>query len=209
MRTGGRSERVVASVLEAARAELASVGYVALRLEDVAARAGVAKTTIYRRWATKAELVHAALHEAGRYDEPLPDTGSLRKDMLVMLERSMKLIGTPRGLAVARMVTMEGEGPEVNALCRRLKDEARTHRASLVVRAQERGLLPADVDPILVTDTVFTLVLSRLVRFGERVDRATCERLVDLVVTGAENGGGQRPRPARASARPTRSTTRH
>ena len=205
MRTGGRSERVVASVLDAARAELANVGYVALRLEDVASRAGVAKTTIYRRWATKAELVHAALHEAGHYDDPLPDTGSLRKDMLVMLERTMKLISTSHGLAVARMINMERSDPEVDALSRRLKDEARSHRASLVVRAQERGLIPAGVDPILVTDSVFTLVLSRLVRFGERIDRATCERLVDLVVTGAENGGGQRPV---APARPTRGKTR-
>jgi len=208
VRTGGRSERVVASVLEAARAELASVGYVALRLEDVAARAGVAKTTIYRRWATKAELVHAALHEAGHYDDPLPDTGSLRKDMLVMLEHAMDLVSTPEGRAVARMVTIEGSNPEVDALCRSLKEESRRHRAGLVVRAQERGLIPDGVDAPLVTDSVFTLVLSRLVRFGERVDRPTCERLVDLVVTGAENGGGQRPRPTRASAHPKRSKTR-
>jgi AcrR family transcriptional regulator len=196
-RTGGRSERVVASVLRAALAELARVGYGALRLDDVASRAGVAKTTVYRRWATKAELVQAAIHELGRYDDPLPDTGSLRGDILAMLEQAVKKIATPEGRAVARMVTMEGGDPEVDALCRQLKDESRKRRAQLVVRAQERGELPAGADPVLIMDCVFGLVISRLIRFNEKVDRATCERLIDLVVTGAEHGGGQH-RPPRA-----------
>jgi AcrR family transcriptional regulator len=201
-RTGGRSERVVASVLQAALAELARVGYATLRLEDVAARAGVAKTTIYRRWPTKADLVRAALHEGGRYDDPLPDTGSLRTDLLAMLEHRMKMVATPEGRALARMVTMEGGDPEVEALCRQLKDESQKLRAQLVVRAQERGELPPEADPILITDCVFVLVMSRLIRYGEMVDRATCERLIDLVVTGAEHGGGQRaPEPPRAAPR--------
>jgi AcrR family transcriptional regulator len=196
-RTGGRSERVVASVLHAALAELAHVGYVPLRLEDVATRAGVAKTTVYRRWPTKAELVRAAIHEVGRYHDPLPDTGSLRSDLMAMLESTMKLMATPEGRAVARMVTMEGGDPEVDELCRTLKAESRRRRASLIVRAQERGELPAEADPSLITDCIFALVFSRVIRFGETVDRATCERVIDLVVTGAEHGGGHRPRTGR------------
>ena len=54
-RTGGRSERVVRDVLRAAIEELSTNGYSALRVEDVAARAGVNKTTVYRRWPTKAD----------------------------------------------------------------------------------------------------------------------------------------------------------
>ncbi|MBX3261305.1 MAG: TetR/AcrR family transcriptional regulator [Labilithrix sp.] len=191
-RMGGRSERVVASVLAAVLSELARVGYDALRLEDVAIRAGVAKTTVYRRWPTKVTLVHAAIREAGRYDEPLPDTGSLRMDMLAMLERSMALVGTPEGRAVARMVTTDSSDPEVQALCHDLREETRRLRARVVVRAQERGEIPAGVDPTMVTDTVFVFAISRLLRFGERLDREACERLIDLVVTGAEHGGGQR-----------------
>jgi AcrR family transcriptional regulator len=197
-RTGGRSERVVTAILHATLAELASVGYVALRMEDVATRAGVAKTTIYRRWPTKSELVRSAVHEFGRFYDFLPDTGSLRTDLLELLEHAMKLVSTPEGRAVARMVTMEGADPDVERLCRELKDEARDHRKQLVVRAQERGEIPADVDGVLIVDCVFALVMSRLIRFGEKVDRTTCERLIDLVVTGAEHGGG-RPLQAIAS----------
>jgi AcrR family transcriptional regulator len=182
-------------VLQAALSELAAVGYVALRLDDVATRAGVAKTTIYRRWATKAEVVHAAI-DAVHNEEALPDTGSLRADMLALLERAMAMVSTPEGSAIARMVTMERADPEVDELCRNLRDGGRKHRTRIVVRAQERGEIPAETDALLVMESVFSVVMSRLVRFGEKTDRATCERLIDLVVTGAEHGGGQRPRPA-------------
>lgn len=191
-RTGGRSERVVASVLTAALTELAHVGYVAMRLEDVASRAGVAKTTVYRRWPTKSELVRDAIQHAVATETPLPDTGSVRKDLLALLERSMALMSTAEGLAVARLITTESVAPEVDELCRSLREDVRTRRASLVVRAQERGEIPADADPLLMTDAIFTVAMSRLIRYGERLDRETCERLIDLVVTGAEHGGGER-----------------
>ena len=196
-RTGGRSERVVASILSAALTELAHVGYVALRLEDVASRAGVAKTTVYRRWPTKAELVRDAVTQTVARETPLPDTGSLRTDMRVMLERTMALMSTPEGMAVARLITTESVDPEVEELCRNLREQARSHRASLIVRAQERGELPAEADAMLITDSVFAVAMSRLIRYGERLDRATCERLIDLVVTGAEQGGGQHARVRR------------
>ncbi len=191
-RTGGRSERVVASVLTAALTELAHVGYVAMRLEDVASRAGVAKTTVYRRWPTKSELVRDAIQHAVATETPLPDTGSVRKDLLALLERSMALMSTAEGLAVARLITTDSAAPDVDELCRTLREDVRTRRASLVVRAQERGEIPADADPLLMTDAIFTVAMSRLIRYGERLDRETCERLIDLVVTGAEHGGGER-----------------
>src|SRR5262249_40598485 len=79
-RIGGRSERVVRAVLAATTAELGRVGYAALRMEDVATTAGVNKTTVYRRWPTKADLVGAAMRGLGAPAQPAPDTGSLRGD---------------------------------------------------------------------------------------------------------------------------------
>lgn len=191
LRTGGRSERVVASVLSATLAELARVGYATLRLEDVAERAGVAKTTVYRRFPTKTDLVHAAIRAIGEHDSALPDTGDVRRDILELLERSMKIFDTPQGRAIARLITTErAVDREIETVALRLKDEARERRAHLIERAKERGELPEDADPVLVMDTIFTFVMSRLVRFGERTDRTTCKRLIDLVITGAEHGGG-------------------
>jgi AcrR family transcriptional regulator len=192
--------------LSAALEELARVGYAPLRLEDVADRAKVAKTTVYRRFPTKAELVHAAIRAAGDYDAPLPDTGDVRRDILELLDRSIRLFDTPQGRAIARMLTTEGpaaEAKEIEALLRRIKSETRARRAEVIRRAQARGELPDDADATLIMDAVFTSVMSPLVRFGERTSRSTCKRLIDLVVTGAKHGGGRidaNPRKANGRA---------
>src|SRR5215471_3261467 len=78
---GGRSERVVQQVLAATVAELAESGFRAFRMDVVSAAAGVYKTTIYRRWPGKKQLVAAAVDWMRRFvhDVPLPDTGSLER----------------------------------------------------------------------------------------------------------------------------------
>src|SRR5258706_10640063 len=86
-RVGGRSERVVADVLHAASAELARVGYDAFRIEDVATAAGVNKTTVYRRWPTKAELVEATLRVIALRKGEDPQTGTVEGDLFALLKR--------------------------------------------------------------------------------------------------------------------------
>lgn len=194
VRTGGRSERVVASVLEATVAELAAVGYGALRLEDVASRAGVAKTTIYRRWPTKLELVQEAFRHLTAWHEPLPDTGSVRGDILALIDRAVALCKTEQGRAISRVITTEFGDAEFEKIARNMRDESRAYRARIVESAIARGELPADTDPIIVLDAIFAPIMSRIVKFGEHVDRKTRERFVDLVITGAEHGGGRKKR---------------
>src|SRR6266511_5046821 len=81
-RPGGRSARVRSDAIAATLAELAERGYAALSLESIARRAGVHKTTLYRRWGTREELVlEAMLARAGEHIS-VPDTGSLRGDLL-------------------------------------------------------------------------------------------------------------------------------
>src|SRR5262249_54167163 len=111
------------------------------------------------------------------------------------------LASTPGGRAVARLVTTEGAEPEVEQVLRTIKEESRKHRARVIVRAKERGELPAAADPYLMVDSVWAVVMGRLMRFNERLDRTTCKRLIDLVVTGAEHGGGAIA-PSRRSRRP-------
>src|SRR4051812_35901624 len=84
VRVQGRSARVVEAILQAVGEELGRVGYADLRIEDVATLSGVNKTTIYRRWPQKSELVTAAVERL----TPVPevyDTGSLRSDLLALL----------------------------------------------------------------------------------------------------------------------------
>jgi AcrR family transcriptional regulator len=188
-RVGGRSERVVRDVLRAAINELGRTGYVALRVEDVAERAGVNKTTVYRRWPTKADLVAAAVTAVAGHHEPLPDTGSIRGDLVALLERSLAFVATADGRALTRLIVTEGNDPDVEKISRRLRESVVAQRTKLIVRAQERGELPPDANAALIIDAIFTPVMTRVIRRGEAVDIPTATAFVDLVLGGARNGG--------------------
>lgn len=179
-------------MLSATVAELARVGYVELRVEDIAARAGVNKTTVYRRWPTKAELVSAALRAVVGQGEPVPETGSARRDLLELVHRALAFLRTPEGRAIARLVTMERADPDVDRIARGLRDDLLAARRRVVERAQERGELAREIDPRLVIDAIFAPVMSSVVRFNETLDDAMIEKLVDLVVSGAERVGAHR-----------------
>ncbi|MCL2777867.1 MAG: TetR/AcrR family transcriptional regulator [Polyangiaceae bacterium] len=192
VRRGGRSARVVQSVIDAVVAELARSGYGALRVDDVAALAGVNKTTIYRRWPTKSELVGEALRSVAGHHEPVPDTGSLRGDLVELVQRALAFVRTDIGGAVSRFITL-GEGcAEVDVLAAGLKEESFARRMRVIDRAKARGELPKDAPAQLILDAIFAPVFSRTLRFNEIVGEATVVSLVDLVVTGAERGGGRK-----------------
>src|SRR5271156_7094325 len=84
VRTGGRSARVREAILDAALSELIDGGYAALSVEAVAARAGVNKTTIYRRWPTLDDLLVEALTEWSHDALPAQDTGNIETDLLAL-----------------------------------------------------------------------------------------------------------------------------
>lgn len=189
-RNGGRSERVVRDVLSAAIAELARSGYGALRVEDVADLAGVNKTTVYRRWPTKGDLVAAAVRAVAGHHEPPPDTGTARGDLVEMLGRAIAFARTAEGRAITRLITAEGGDPDVDRLSRSLRDSVMDQRSHIIVRAQERGELPKGLDVQMMIDAIFSPVMMRVLRFGEEVDGPTAAAFVDLIITGAQHGAG-------------------
>ncbi len=122
-------------MLKAAAEELSLSGFTNFRVEEVALRAAVAKTTIYRRWPTKTDLVAAMLHAPLIADDANVDTGSLRGDLLETLRRGVAKGGTPEGRAAIRMVQAEIENPEVAELVRVLR-RARRKAFREVVKAR-------------------------------------------------------------------------
>jgi AcrR family transcriptional regulator len=190
-RIGGRSARVVREVLSAAIAELGRSGFGALRVEDVADRAGVNKTTIYRRWPTKADLIVAAVRAFAGHHDPLPDTGSARGDLIEMVRRVIVFARTAEGRALTRLVASEGGDPNVDRLARTLREGIMVQRSALIARAQERGELPSGLDARLVVDAIFAPVITRVLGRGEDVDPATAVAFVDLVLSGVQHGGGR------------------
>ena len=187
-RLGGRSERVVRDVLQATLEELSRAGYAAFRVDEVAVRAGVNKTTIYRRWPAKADLVTAALRSMRPDDPPLPDTGSVQDDLLMLLRDTLAaLAARPEKLVVSRIISAELDDPEVEAIARTLRAESRAPALEVIRRAIERGELPCSTDGALVVETIFATLHGRLFRCREPAPEQFLIDLVDLVILGAKS----------------------
>jgi AcrR family transcriptional regulator len=191
-RTGGRSARVVQAVLDATIEALAHAGYQALSFEDVAERAGVSRTTIYRRWPAKQDLVRAALLRFAEERSALfPDTGSLRGDLLAGVADCGSCEGE-QDLRLLRALAAEFEDPELSALARLAWDRIHQPNVTIIERAIARGELPPGSDPAFIIDPVMFTVMMRRLLFGDETSPADAERLVDVVLAGARTGAGVR-----------------
>jgi AcrR family transcriptional regulator len=177
-------------VLDATIEALAHSGYQALSFEDVAERAGVSRTTIYRRWPTRQDLARAALLRfAERRSSVFPDTGSLRGDLLAGIADCGSAQGE-QDLRLLRALAAEFDDPELIALARLAWDRIRQPNITIVERAVARGELPAGTDPAYVMDPVFFTVMLKRLLFGEDTRAEQAERLVDVVLSGARSGAG-------------------
>jgi AcrR family transcriptional regulator len=184
-RPGGRTARVRAAAIAATLAELADVGYSALSLESVAKRAGVGKTTLYRRWGTREELVLEAMLERAGERISVPDTGSLREDLLELAGTAAANAATPEVAAMARAVAAESPyDPRLAAANRRFWAERLALDGAIIERAIERGEIERGTDPVRVIESVLGPIHLRLLLTGEVVDRPFLEGIVDTVLNG-------------------------
>jgi len=192
---GGRSDEVVRHVLDAAIVELARSGYAGFRMDEVAVRAGVNRTTIYRRWPNRVALVTAVvdrLRTPLRHN-PLPDSGTLEQDLIEAFARRWKLGRNVEARAWARLLD-ERHNPEVETIVGDAVDERRAEWRYMVTRAIERRELPAGTDEQLLLHFVRAIVDLRR---GQPLDVTWLEVAVRTVVAGAGAGtlvraGGKR-----------------
>ena len=179
-----------ASILANTLDLLAERDYERVTLDEVAARTGKAKTTLYRRWATKEELVLAAIRAAGRPPEAdlLPDSGSLRSDLLAVVD-SPWLGGSDRRLAIFAGLA------SATRTSQRLADVVRSEVTEpyvevyrrLLLRAAGRGEIPADrVAGIPVLAEVIPAMSTHRLNTARRpVQRDFFVSVVDDVVLAA------------------------
>jgi AcrR family transcriptional regulator len=188
-RPGGRTARVRQAVIDATIDELSEVGYAALRFEAVAERAGVHKSTIYRRWGTKAALVSTAIIERRGELVPPPDTGSLRGDLIALLREIRLGLQTPWVTALLREAgPRTPHSEDLYALLDRFWPERFRESKQVFVRAMERGELPAGTDPDLLLEMASGPLYFRLLMLGRELDDEFLERTADLVLNGALAG---------------------
>jgi AcrR family transcriptional regulator len=184
-RPGGRSARVRAAAIAATLAELAESGYSALSLESVARRAGVHKTTLYRRWGTREDLVlEAMLDRAGEHIS-VPNTGSLRKDLFELAQTAAANAASPEVAAMARAVVAQMPyDSRLAAANYRFWDERLALDGMIVEQAIERGEVAPDTQPRQVIESVLGPIHLRLLLTGEPMSRDVLQAIVDIVVDG-------------------------
>ena len=182
-RTHGRSARVHAAVLEATAEELGRVGFAALRIEDVAQRSGVNKTTIYRRWPNKLDLVSAVLANENQPPEDI-DTGSLETDIRAVLRDIRERLYTVRERGVLQVLLGERAHPEVAQLVRAARARHISVRQRIFERAVARGELAPSCDPSLLIELMLTPLVSRIINLGVEVDDAYIEMLTVVLSNG-------------------------
>lgn len=195
VRVQGRSARVVDAILLAVAEQLGLTGYADLRIEDVAVRSGVNKTTIYRRWPQKSDLVIAAVERLAP-DPVVADTGSLRGDLLAFLERMRAGVETPVGRGIVRMIQAEKAHPEVSGMLRRFRARHLEARRVVFDRARERGEIPRESDSALLAELAFSPIITRIVHVGLEADDDFLRAITDTIVAGARAGAAVRQKRA-------------
>ncbi|MEU8144860.1 TetR/AcrR family transcriptional regulator [Nonomuraea sp. NPDC048901] len=144
-----RGEALNVAIYQATLAELAEVGYARLTMERVAERAKASKASLYRRWPTRIELVMDAVYHVLPDALSVPDTGSLRGDILAALRRTAEALAGPAGEAMRGLLS-EALGDESRAARFREHSQGTGRRLmrEIVRRAVERGeVAPEDVTP--------------------------------------------------------------
>lgn len=179
-------EQVSTEILDAAVAVLTEEGFAGVTVDTVAATAGVSKATIYRRWPTKeALLLEAASCLSGAPDE-LPDTGSLRGDLLALYQGFLPALidGIP-GQMLPQMVAEGTRNPDIRALLADFADSRRARWRTVLERAAARGELEEGLDAEVIVDCLTGPLFTRLLVTGRPLTPALAEQILDVVLGGA------------------------
>jgi AcrR family transcriptional regulator len=176
-----RTQRTEASILDATRELLGEGGVRALTIEGVAARSGVAKTTIYRRWRDKDELALAVLIDATEAVRPPPDVGDTRKELLTFITTATRII-TENGV-LAGLTSEIATRPELARIYQERVVEVRLREISEVIaRGIERGDLRPDTNVRLAHEMLVGPRFYRLLFSGAPLDRRHATEVVDAVL---------------------------
>jgi AcrR family transcriptional regulator len=189
VRPGGRTARVRSAVLRAAGDALAEQGFAGLDLADIARRADVGKTTVYRRWGTVAGLVADLLLDMAEQSMPRTHTGSLLDDLQANARLVQRTLTDPRqGALFKAMIAAATCDPRTAEALHRFYDVRIEEWAPCVRQAVERGELPEHTDAREVIRAVSAPLYYRLLASGDPLDEAAADRAAEAATVAARAG---------------------
>ncbi|HEX4250874.1 MAG TPA: TetR/AcrR family transcriptional regulator [Pseudonocardia sp.] len=194
VRPGGRTARVREAVLRAAGDALAEHGIARLDLADVARRAGVGKTTVYRRWGTLTGLVADLLAEMAEHSLPRTDAGSLLGDLTANARLVQRTLADPRqGALFKAVLTAATCDPDAAAALHHFYAVRVAEWAPCVDQAVRRGELPGETDADEVIRAVSAPLYYRLLTTDRPLDEAAADRAAEAAWAAARAGAYDRP----------------
>jgi AcrR family transcriptional regulator len=195
-----RDARADRAILEATLGLIAERGVHEFRTEDVATRAGVGKGAIYRRYRSKDELVTAAVAALVGEEIAVPDTGSTRADLLLLMREAVELYRS--SLAGRLMPNLIGAMAQKPELARAVRDGFLAGRrgalSEVLRRGVERGDLRPDLDRELALDVLGGPLFYRLLITGGPLDEQLAEGIADLILRGFAPDQPRRAKPRKA-----------
>ena len=180
---GRRRDRALDDrILEQLLALLGSHGYAGLTLDELAARSGVAKTTILRRWPSKAAVAAAGVERLALQSVDVPDSGTLRVDLLALLHGAEETFVRDRGQFVARLIREAGHHPEIADLVYTVIHTRRQADRRVLALAIARGELAPSVDQELLIDLLIGPIWTRVLITRDPITREYVDSIVEAVL---------------------------
>lgn len=184
-RTGGRSARVREAVLRATWEALLELGVDGLNFSEIGRRACVHGTSVQRRWGTKENVLFDALLSFGTQAIPVPDTGSLRGDLITMSQTLRAYFASPMGVSILQMLVANADNDRAFADHRaeflRIRFEA---MRVMIHRAAERGELRPGIDEETALDLALGPLYVRSLITKQPIDDAFIESCIDTLLSG-------------------------
>jgi AcrR family transcriptional regulator len=181
-RVGGRSARVHDAVLKSVFELIAADGIDNFSVTEVARRAGVHETSIYRRWPSHDLLILDACRLHAEDAIPLPDTGSLRGDLIKFLRRARRMLESRQGQVILALVQLQNR--DARASRHGYWMERLTHLRPMFDRAVARGEFPRDADPLVALQTLIAPLYFRLLVSVEGLGNWPMTEQVDRLLAG-------------------------
>lgn len=158
-------------------------GVDALSVAEIAQRAGVHETSIYRRWGTRASLALDAVLSRAQQQIPTPDNGSLREDLVTLVHAIAAFVTSPLGELLLRMA-LRSDLPEYEVARNKFWNERLALGSVVLERAAARGELRAGVDHQVALEALVGPLHVRLLLTREPLDERFLHNVVDLIVDG-------------------------
>ncbi len=188
-----RSAEAEQAILRATTEILEERGFAALTMEEVATRAGVGKATVYRWWSSKGTLAFDAFLARFLEGQPLPDTGSLRGDLLAALRSWIRAVnGTATGRVLAGLIAEVQRDPGLADEWReRFIGVVRVQHRTMLERAVERGEIAPDCDADIVLDLLYGSAYHRLLQSHLPLTDRFARDVVGVIVAGVTPEAGR------------------